>query len=35
MSISELEIKWLNFVRRLRVVGVLLIFVIIPFLGFV
>jgi hypothetical protein len=35
MSISELEIKWLNFVKRLRVVGVLLIFVVIPFLAFV
>ncbi|MFX0075167.1 MAG: zinc ribbon domain-containing protein [Candidatus Hermodarchaeota archaeon] len=35
MSNSELEIKWLNFVRRLRVVGVLLIFVIIPFLAFI
>ena len=35
MTISEIEIKWLNFVRRLRVVGILLIFVIIPFLAFV
>ena len=35
MSWSELEIKWLSFVRRLRVVGVLLIFVMIPFLAFV
>jgi hypothetical protein len=34
MSISELEIKWLNFVRRLRVVGMLLIFVMIPFIAF-
>ena len=35
MSISDLEIKWLTFVRRLRVVGVLLIFVLIPYLAFV
>jgi hypothetical protein len=35
MSISDFEIKWLKFVRRLRVVGVLLIFVIIPYLAFV
>jgi len=34
MSISELELKWLNFVRRLRVVGMLLIFVMIPFIAF-
>jgi hypothetical protein len=35
MSSSELEIRWLNFVRRLRVVGALLIFIIIPYLAFV
>jgi len=35
MSISDLEIKWLKFVRRLRVVGVLLIFVIIPYVAIV
>ena len=35
MLTSEIDIKWLTFVRRLRVVGVLLIFIIIPFLAFV
>jgi len=35
MSISDLEMKWSNFTRSLRSVGILLIFIMIPFLAFV
>lgn len=35
MSISDFELKWIKFTKSLRTVGVLLIFVIIPFLAFV
>ena len=35
MSISDLEMKWINFTKNLRIVGVLLIFVMIPYLAFV
>ena len=35
MSISDLEMKWLRFTKRLQSVGVLLIFVMIPYLAFV
>lgn len=35
MSNSDFDIKWLKFVGRLRVVGVLLIFIIIPYLAFI
>ena len=35
MSISDLEMKWINFAKSIRSVGVLLIFVLIPFLAFV
>ncbi len=35
MSSSNLEMKWINFVKSLRSVGVLLIFVMIPYLAFV
>ncbi|GAG64024.1 unnamed protein product, partial [marine sediment metagenome] len=35
MSISDFELKWIKFTKSLRSVGVLLIFVMIPFLAFV
>ena len=35
MTISNLEMKWLNFTKSLRSVGVLLIFVMIPYLAFI
>ena len=35
MSISDFEIKWIKFTKSLRNIGVLLIFVIIPYLAFV
>lgn len=35
MSISNLEMKWISFTKNLRNVGVLLIFVMIPYLAFV
>ena len=35
MSISDFELKWIKFTKSLRSVGILLIFVMIPFLAFV
>ncbi len=35
MSISDFELNWIKFTKSLRTIGVLLIFVIIPFLAFV